>query len=260
MANRASSEQAKKLPTTPKETRRFSLSTQSSAAAAAATAARHGPSSPKSNGVKDTKRSSPEGKPPSARVPASATAPTAASAARTGVASTLQRKPTPHTTQRHNPPATHSIPTASTAKDTKNSLPAEPNGTDSSKRKAGATAKAPTKGFLARMMRPTASSAQKTHDKVVPSSPPQSKQTAKGQAVKGKPRRSLTATDEDTENSSQARQNANPSPSAAEAEQVEPDGDGNGELRPLNEITSEGEPNEAITAENAPEALEAPSV
>lgn len=256
--NRATSDQAKS-PTLPKETRRFSLGTQSSTTAAAVTAARRGSSSPKASGLKkDAKQSSPETKPRSYRAPASAIAPTAASAARNSNPSTLQRKPT--TTKRDDPPAKNTNTTApATKKDARISIPAQTNGTDSSKPKGGGAGKATDNGILARLMRPTASSAQKAHDKVSPSSPPQSKRAATMQAVKSKARMSLTRNDEDKENSQQGGQGIDSSPSPADVKQVNAKGDDKADSQPLNDITPAAEPVAAITAESKNEALEASS-
>lgn len=55
---------------------------------------------------------------------------------------------------------------------------------------SNAGSKAPDEGFLARMMRPTASSASKTHEKVEPKTPP--KKTA---AAKPKTKRESTGMD-----------------------------------------------------------------
>lgn len=87
------------------------------------------------------------------------------------------------------------------------------------------------------MMRPTTSSAQKAHEKVAPSSPPQSKRAAPAQATKGKARRSLLDSDEDKENNHRGGQEINSSPSAPKDKQVEANGSAEGESQPLNDIT-----------------------
>ncbi len=242
--------EAEKPPTSPRHMRRTSLNTPSP------TAARHDPSSPKTNGLKKVaKPSSPEAKPKSTRVPTSAAAPTAASAARGGNTSTLGRKPT--TTRRDPPPTKTGASTAPAVKKVaRTSLPAQTNGTDRTKPRISAAKRAPGEGFLARMMRPTASSAQKAHEKVAPSSPPQSKRATPLQAAKSKARRSMTVSDEDKENSHRGGQESNPSASAAEETQVETNGDGKGESQPLNDITPAVEPQE-VPADSNTDALEA---
>jgi hypothetical protein len=240
---------AEKLPTLPKEPRRASQNTQSPPVA------RNVPSSNRPNGVKkDAKPKSPEAKPRPTRVPASAAAPTTASAAKSGTTTTLARKPT--ITKREHPPAkppTSTVPAAKKASRT--SLPPQTNGTDRTKPRTSVGRKAPDEGFLARMMRPTASSAQKAHEKVAPSSPPQSKRAAPVQAVK-KVRRSLATSEEDKENSHRGgAEMMDHAPSTTEARQVEPNGGDNAQPSPLKDITP-AEP-EVATAESKAEALEA---
>ncbi|KAI9870009.1 MAG: hypothetical protein M1830_004840 [Pleopsidium flavum] len=127
------------------------------------------------------------------RLPASATAPTASSAAKLGGAAparspnrasttNLGRKPST-LKKDHKPSAPRNIgPTASNLhrKPSRPSLPVQ-NGHERPKsRVSNAGSKAPDEGFLARMMRPTASSASKTHEKVEPKTPP--KKTAASKA------------------------------------------------------------------------------
>lgn len=90
---------------------------------------------------------------------------------------------------------------------------------------------------MARMMRPTTSSAQKTHEKVAPSSPPQAKRAAPAQVAKGKARRSMTISDEDKENSHQGGPEIDPLPAAAEEKQPGVNGTSKSEPGPLNDIT-----------------------
>jgi hypothetical protein len=106
------------------------------------------------------------------------------------------------------------------------------------------------------MMRPTASTAQKTHEKVAPSSPPQAKRTAPVNAPKGKTRRSLAISDEDKENTHRGGHERIPSTSTADVRQVETNGDGKVELQPLNDITPAVEPEKAVADSNT-DALEA---
>ncbi|KAG9785657.1 hypothetical protein KCU88_g2406, partial [Aureobasidium melanogenum] len=112
------------------------------------------------------------------KLPAAATAPTAASAARTEA----HRSPTdPHPRQSiAKRPSATSVrpPRASTSSTTttlakKTSHASLTNGHDRPKSRVS-TSK-PDEGFLARMMRPTASSAQKVHEKVQINSPPRPK-------------------------------------------------------------------------------------
>ncbi|MCJ1259007.1 hypothetical protein MMC24_006841 [Lignoscripta atroalba] len=143
-----------------------------------------------------TGRTSPPSKPRpksptrTARLPASATASTASSAAKLGGAppprspsrvsttagTKLGRKPSTLNKERT---GTHPLaPSASTLsgvlkKSTRPSLsaPSQPNERPRS-RTSIASSKLPEEGFLARMMRPTASSASKAHEKIEPKSPP----------------------------------------------------------------------------------------
>jgi hypothetical protein len=108
------------------------------------------------------------------------------------------------------------------------------------------------------MMRPTASSAQKAHEKAAPSSPPQSKRAAPLQAVKGRARRSLTTSTEDKENSHRGGREIHHSPLTVEARQADMNGDGKVESHPLNDITPAVEPDKA-TAPSANEGGETSS-
>jgi hypothetical protein len=114
------------------------------------------------------------------------------------------------------------------------------------------------------MMRPTASSAQKAHEKVAPSSPPQSKRSAPVPTTKGKARTSLTGSDEDKENSHRGGQEMHSSPTTAEEGAMEINGSGGGsgsgkaESQPLNDITP-AEDSEQITVDSNANALEASS-
>ena len=122
------------------------------------------------------------------RLPASATAPTAASAAKLG-GNAVSRSPsrastssttlnrTPSTLKNDGPGAhTRGPPSATTSglkkKVSRPSLPAggHPDGPKSRTSTVGS--KAPDDGFLARMMKPTASSASKVHEKIEAKSPP----------------------------------------------------------------------------------------
>lgn len=237
--NAATSGPAKKSPVLPTETRRTSLNTQHPAAAHSL------PSSPRTNGVKkDATPPSPEVKPRSTRVPASVAGPTAASTARISNHTTLSRK---LTNTRRDPPLarTTNFTAPATKKATRTSLPAQTNGTDRTNPRISAAKKTPDEGFLARMMRPTASSAQKTHEKVAPSSPPQAKRAGPMHGTKSKARGSLTTSDEDKENSHRGSQEMASSPSAAKDRQVEPNGDEKAESHPFKDITPAVEPEEA---------------
>lgn len=102
------------------------------------------------------------------RLPGSATAPTAASAAR------LDPIPPPTAKSRDRVP---SNPTSLRQKPARTSLPAGSKPAEKAKDKpksrlSTASSKAPEGSFLDRMMRPTQSSSQKTHEKVEAKSPP----------------------------------------------------------------------------------------
>ena len=121
------------------------------------------------------------------RLPASATAPTASSAAKLGgtapAASTSSLGRKPSTLKRDTKPPTSRMPGPSAS--TVQKKPSRPslqlqNGHERPKsRVSNAGSKAPDEGFLARMMRPTASSASKTHEKVEPKTPPKKTAAAK---------------------------------------------------------------------------------
>ena len=102
------------------------------------------------------------------RLPSSATAPTAASAAKLEAASAATAKPRdrvpPNSTSVRHKPARTSLPAVS--------KPAE-NAKDKLKsRLSTASSKPPEGSFLDRMMRPTQSTSQKTHEKVEAKTPP----------------------------------------------------------------------------------------
>jgi len=139
------------------------------------------------------------------RLPTSATAPTAASAAKLGgnslsrspsrasaAGTTLNRKPS---TLKKDTTATHTRgpPSATTPglkkKASRPSLPAAAHPDRPKSRASTVGSKAPDEGFLARMMRPTASSASKMHEKIEPKSPPR-------KAAPIKPKRKSNGTDE----------------------------------------------------------------
>lgn len=102
------------------------------------------------------------------RLPGSATAPTAASAARVEVAPAATAKPKDRTLS--NPPSLRqhsprtSLPAGSKPREKAKDKPKSRLSTVSSKASEGS--------FLNRMMRPTQSSSQKTHEKVEPKTPP----------------------------------------------------------------------------------------
>ena len=256
--NAIASQHGKKPMTVPRETRATSLQPSHPASG------RQVPSSPKTNGVKKEAAPVPsESKPKSSRVPASIAAPTAASAARSGHATTLGRKPT--VTQRDPSGAkstTSAVPGAKQAP--RRSLPGQTHGPVKAQARTSTARKAPDDSFLARMMRPTASSAQKAHEKVAPSSPPQSKRSAPVPTARGKVRTSMTASDEDKENSHRGGQEMHSSPSATEERAMETNGSGSGsgsdkaESQPLNDITP-AEDGEQMTAESNADALEVSS-
>ncbi|MCJ1241190.1 hypothetical protein MMC14_009194 [Varicellaria rhodocarpa] len=134
-----------------------------------------------------------------ARLPAAATAPTAASAARLSGApqsrspsrtgtTTISRKPLTlnkdASTSRFRGPQTGSTSTKIASRPPPTSNPAAEG-----PKPRNVVGKAPDEGFLARMMRPTASSASKVHDKTEQKSPP-------GKAASVKPKRKSEVSDE----------------------------------------------------------------
>ncbi|MCJ1406789.1 hypothetical protein MMC19_000858 [Ptychographa xylographoides] len=142
------------------------------------------------------------------RLPAAATAPTAASIAKLGETGTHPRSPSRSSavatqidqnvaTQNKDRPKFHSRGQAAAGaahslarKSSRPSLPAGSNLADRPKSRASTIgSKALDEGFLTRMMRPTASSASKTHEKIEPKSPPR-----KGSAPK--PKRKSGGSDE----------------------------------------------------------------
>ncbi|KAA8647420.1 hypothetical protein EYZ11_011559 [Aspergillus tanneri] len=129
----------------------------------------------------------------SARLPASATAPTLSSSGKLGATGTttsrLTRKPsTLKPAAGANQRAT--TPTASNVR--KHASRPSPPGHSGSERPHSRVSQGGSKpvdeGFLARMMRPTASSASKTHDKVEAKSPPRSTKTARAPVQKVVPK------------------------------------------------------------------------
>lgn len=114
-----------------------------------------------------------------ARLPAAATAPTAASSAKLDGAppSTSDRKPNNFLPMRDRVP---SNPTKAPPKPARTSLPAGSKPAEKPKgprpRQSMASSKAPEGSFLDRMMRPTQSSSQKTHDKMEAKTPPKKQQ------------------------------------------------------------------------------------
>ncbi|KAK4942208.1 hypothetical protein LTR10_017965 [Elasticomyces elasticus] len=134
------------------------------------------PASPKA--VKSPKAVEPKSPAKPTKLPAAATAPTAASAARQEThkspTEAEHRKPAakrPSTVSTKPPRASTSSTTSMLAKKTSRASLA--NGHDRPKSRVS-TGK-PDEGFLARMMRPTTSSAQKVHDKVQVNSPPRAR-------------------------------------------------------------------------------------
>ncbi|KAJ5673009.1 hypothetical protein N7507_002136 [Penicillium longicatenatum] len=133
------------------------------------------------------------------RLPASMTAPTQASAARLGsaatptgrttnTASTLTRKPS---SLKSAAGAGQTRLTAGTTagvrrQPSRSSLPPQPVQERPSSRTSDAGPKPANEGFLARMMRPTASSASKTHDRTEPKTPQKSTTTKPPRASMGR--------------------------------------------------------------------------
>ena len=127
-----------------------------------------------------------------ARLPAAATAPTAASAARlSGAPPSRSPSRTGSTTISRKPSALNKDASASRLRgphtgttSTKNASRPPPTSNPAAEdpKPRNAVGKAPDESFLARMMRPTASSASKVHDKTEQKSPP-------GKAASAKPKR-----------------------------------------------------------------------
>lgn len=144
-----------------------------------------------------SKKPTPKSPPRPVRLPTSATAPTAASSAKLGggtlapskssghaaaTNTTIERKPStlkkPAAASRGPPPT--GIASRYPKSGCRPSLPAASQPADRPKSRASTVAsKPPDEGFLARMMRPTTSSASKAHDKLEPKSPPRKVPSAK---------------------------------------------------------------------------------
>ena len=131
------------------------------------------------------------------RLPAAATAPTAASAAKLDGAppSTNDRKPMNHVSMRDQ---IHANPTQTQPKPPRTSLPARSKPEEKPKapkpRQSIASSKAPEGSFLDRMMRPTQSSSQKTHEKVDVKSPPRKQVASKPKRTSEGSNKSKTGT------------------------------------------------------------------
>ena len=140
---------------------------------------------PKANGVRKepvsattAKSAGPRSPTKPTKLPSGATAMTTAAAAKHDSHAHVQQ-PAKRSAPRASLPATQSRAIGGTTasglhRSSRASL--APNGTDRPKSRVS-TGK-PEEGFLARMMRPTQSSSQKTHDKAQPESPPRSKAAA----------------------------------------------------------------------------------
>ncbi len=161
---------------------------------------------PKTNGVrKDATKTSPDSKPrprsPTrpVRLPAAATAPTSASAAKTSegahhISSRVSLGAAAPTKKASSTQL--SKPTASLAtKTSRASLASQSGAQDRPKSRMSIAGKAPAEGFLARMTRPTTSSAQKVHEKVQPNSPPRDHKSM----AKSSSRKSLAKAEDDKE-------------------------------------------------------------
>ncbi|KAJ9260050.1 hypothetical protein DTO207G8_747 [Paecilomyces variotii] len=141
---------------------------------------------------KTTTKSSPNGKAQSksptrpVRLPASMTAPTASSAAKTGAASqSPNRAQTPSRGLTRKPSTLKKDATGASPRVPASNIPRQPSraslASPGSDRPKSRTSTVGTKtvddSFLARMMRPTASSASKTHEKVEAKTPPRTRTT-----------------------------------------------------------------------------------
>lgn len=177
-----------------------------------ATSSTVGKAAKKSGPTSPTTKSRPKSPTRPVRLPAGATASTASSAARIGDAP-LPRSP--GRTSASNAIKTSTLhkdkvagasrdPALGTAvnprkKSTRPSLPASATNKNPKPRVSTSSTKAPEGSFLARMMRPTQSSASKTHEKIEHTSPPSKSQSSK-------PKRKSNGTDDgkgDTEGESQ---------------------------------------------------------
>jgi len=177
---------------------------QPSTSAAAPTAS-HAPKLAPSSPVSAFTKPKPKSPTRPQRLPASATAQTAASAAKLGgntqsrspsrastASAALNRKPStlkkdPTITQPRGPPS--ATTTGLRKKVSRPSLPAGAHPDRPKSRTSTVGSKAPDDSFMARMMRPTASSASKVHEKIEPKSPPR-------KAAPVKPKRKSDGADE----------------------------------------------------------------
>jgi hypothetical protein len=177
---------------------------------------------PTTNGVKKESVTSPAVTSPRsptkfAKLPSAVTATTAAAAAKHETQPTVQ-PPAKRTAPRASMPAMQSRATAATTasslhkKTSRASL--APNGAERPKSRASTSGK-PDSGFLERMMRPTQSSAQKSHEKVQVSSPPRPK------AVSSRPKVSRKSDQSDIQTGTVDEEPTTLSP-AAEATHGEP--------------------------------------
>ena len=153
---------------------------------------------PKTNGVKKEAAASPKSatgpKSPTsfAKLPAAATTDTAASAAHQKKDASSETAPKKLTSR---PSAVHSQPPRVVSGTTASSLAKKSSraslATGNERSKSRTSLSQPTESFLSRMSRPTASSAQKTHEKAQPTSPPRSRNVSSTSKSKAQSRTSL---------------------------------------------------------------------
>ena len=201
-------------------------------------ATRHSTNSARNTEMQNGRKSSPTFQRGSGSISAAVSAPTVASTARSHGGPSVTRKNTVSKPDRPTAgrlsgaaaPAAkrQSRASFSTQSSLQNDLP---------KPRSSISKKAPDEGFLSRMMRPTASSAQKAHEKLHPSSPPQGKKSAPKSTARNNARRSLARSEEDKENSHQVEQEASERAPSTDLRQGGPNGEMEAESQPLRDIT-----------------------
>ena len=205
------------------------------------------PGNPKTNGVKKEAASSPKSatgpKSPTsfAKLPAAATTGTAASAAHQKKETSSQAA---HKKPASRPSAVHSQPPRVANSTTASSLAKKSSraslANDNERSKSRTSLSQPTESFLSRMSRPTASSAQKTHEKTQPTSPPRSRNVSSTSKSKAPSRTSLKGVrksdgseKEKTVLEPTAEAAENEAPSTASAQNHSADKTTNGESEPI---------------------------
>ncbi|KAL1858616.1 hypothetical protein Plec18170_002818 [Paecilomyces lecythidis] len=219
---------------------------------------------------KTTTKSSPNGKARSksptrpVRLPASATAPTASSAAKTGAASrSPSRAQTPSSGLTRKPSTLKKDATGASPRVPASNVPRQPSraslaspGSDRPKSRTSNVGTKPVDdSFLARMMRPTASSASKTHEKVEAKTPPRTRSTRT-------PRRSPAKSEQSTRTPSRGKEaKAVPKKEETEShekEQSEKESSVHSTPAPVPEAVPEEPENEKSTTDRVESVTEIP--